>query len=247
MVIQDLILNERFFHHYQPIYQINDYKIMGYEGLLRSNEYSNPEVVFDLARKEKQLYELDSRSIHKAALTYSSAGYSIKEGKLFLNVLPSTILNPSFPSFVKTIMTEKLLSSQQIIFEITEQEATDYESIKNIAMSLKELGVSIAIDDFGNGFLDMQKVIEIEPEYIKLDRYFSQELSQSIKKQDVIKFLLEYCQKFNVHLILEGLETSDDIEVSRSIGVNYGQGFGLGKPSSLIDLKRKKVLINAAN
>jgi EAL domain-containing protein (putative c-di-GMP-specific phosphodiesterase class I) len=233
MGIQDLILNEKFFHHYQPIYQINDHEIMGYEGLLRSSEYSNPELVFDLARKEKQLYELDSRSIHKAALTYSSSGYSIKEGILFLNVLPSTILNPNFPSFVKTIMNEKLLSSQQIVFEITEQEATDFESIKNIINFLRKFGLSIAIDDFGNGFLDVQKIIEIEPEYIKLDRYFSQELSRSVKKQDVIKFLLEYCQKFNIDLILEGLETTDDIEVSKMIGVNYGQGFGLDKPGPL--------------
>ena len=233
MSIEDIILNEKFFHHYQPIYHLQDNKIKGYEGLLRSNHYSNPETVFDLARKEKQLYELDSRSIHKAVHAYQSAGYSVEEGKLFLNVLPSTILNPNFLSFVRNIMTEELLRSQQIVFEITEQEATDFGRIKNIINFLRKLGLSIAIDDFGNGFLDVKKIIEVEPEYIKLDRYFSQKLSQSVKKQDVIKFLLDYCQKFNIQLILEGLETIDDIEIAKSLGVNYGQGFGLGIPAEL--------------
>jgi EAL domain-containing protein (putative c-di-GMP-specific phosphodiesterase class I) len=236
MSIDDLLSSQNLFHHYQPIYDFENDLVLGYEALIRSSEsdYSNPDEIFTLAQKEKQLYELDSRSIHKAVQTYSYNGYSSEDGKLFLNVLPSTLLNSNFLTLIKNMTTDGLLNSQHIVFEITEQEITNFERVNAVLNSLKKYGMSIAIDDFGNGFLDMKKLIDLEPNYIKLDRYFSEELSVSPRKQDAIKFLLEYCQKFNIDLILEGLETIENIDVSKDIGIPFGQGFGLGKPSVLV-------------
>ena len=93
--------------------------------------------------------------------------------------------------------------------------------------------IKSAVDDFGGGVSDFQKIIEISPNYIKLDRYFSKDLRSKTRKQSVVKFLVNYCIKYKMGLILEGLESNDEIALAKSLGVYYGQGFGLGKPSPL--------------
>ncbi|MGM8213256.1 EAL domain-containing protein, partial [Virgibacillus sp. W0430] len=91
--------NESFLHHYQPIFDLKEGTIKGYEGLLRHKKLESTEFLFKRAKSRKRLYKLDSRSIYKAILTYQTAGFTKKEGSLFLNVFPSTLLNHKFPSF----------------------------------------------------------------------------------------------------------------------------------------------------
>ena len=124
------ILNNDFFHHYQPIFDIQQWKIIGYEGLFRLENFKNPEATFNWAKKEKKLYELDSTSIHKALLTFRNAGYVSRKEMLFLNVFPSTVTNPSFLTLIHQLITEEKVSSQQIIFEINENEVIDFEDLK---------------------------------------------------------------------------------------------------------------------
>ncbi len=65
-----LYKKDEFPHHYQPIYDIQNWKVIGHESLFRNSSLSDPEVVFKRAKKQKKLYELDSQSVHKAYLTY---------------------------------------------------------------------------------------------------------------------------------------------------------------------------------
>lgn len=223
-----------FFHHYQPIYNLKEDRITGYEVLLRSTDFSNPETVFFTAQQEKRLYELDSRSIHKAILTYQTAGFSKKEGHLFINIFPSTLLNNKFPSFIYNIMNDGLLTNQQIVFEISEREKiSDVNLLKETLHHFKKLGFQFAIDDFGKGYADIEKIIELEPDYLKLDKYFSENLHSSKKKQVFIKNILRYCNHFNIELILEGLENSLDLSISKKLGIPLGQGYKLGRPNLL--------------
>jgi EAL domain-containing protein (putative c-di-GMP-specific phosphodiesterase class I) len=234
MSFENFIRQEQFFHHYQPIYDLKEERIAGYEVLLRTTVYPNHESTFSLAKKRNRLYELDSRSIHKAIQTYQSAGFTEKEGKLFLNVFPSTLLNKNFLSFIKNIMNNDALKSQHLVLEITEQEPiTNFNVLKKIRASLKEMGISVAIDDVGSGSCELKKIIEIEPDYIKLDRYFAEGLYNSKAKQEMIHFFLKYCEKAHIHLVLEGLENPLDITASKNLGIPYGQGFALGKPNVL--------------
>ncbi|MFV2051121.1 EAL domain-containing protein, partial [Metabacillus sp. YM-086] len=219
MSIEDFINEEKFFHHFQPIYYLKTGNILGYEVLLRSNMYSNPEYVIQEAIKEKKLYELDSGSIHKAISTYNSAGLSKKDGKLFLNILPSTILNSNFPYFINKIIAENYLSNQEFILEISESEnIQDFDTFKTRILELKKQGFFIAIDDIGHGYCNLKTIIELEPDYLKLDRYFSQDLKSSKQKQSLISFFLNYCQEYKSQLILEGLENEMDMEMAKSLG-----------------------------
>lgn len=233
--VKQAIERGEFYHYYQPIYNIGYWKVVGYESFLRSKSGINPEAIFMKAKSEEQLYELDSWSIHKAAETYRKAGMLKKDELLFLNVFPSTIINPSFSSFINKIMNENMLESQQVVFEISESESNYHlEKFKNAIQQLKQQGFLIAVDDLGKDGSSLKLVIEIEPDFIKLDQYFSRKLHLSKEKQMIIKFLINYAEQFNTKLILEGIETPSEIAIAKALGVTYGQGFLLGRPEQLV-------------
>lgn len=237
MLIKDLIVEDSYFHFYQPIVNIEHNKIIGYEGLMRSANHSNPEQIFLQAKKEKRLVELDSRSIQKAAKAYQKAGYSLQDGRLFLNVFPTTLLDSNFLIFTKEIMLDDPKHCQHIVFEISElEDIHDQTRLIERIKELKELGFKFAIDDVGKGYSDFQTIIEMEPDYLKVDRYFSQQLSQFPKKQSFIQLVNEYSQRNGCELILEGLETVEDLEVARQLGVKYAQGYLLGRPEPLVQI-----------
>ncbi|MGJ9458484.1 EAL domain-containing protein [Oceanobacillus sp. CF4.6] len=107
--IKDLIEQQQFFHHFQPIYNLTIRKKIGCEVLFRSNLIKNPEVVFQTALKVNLLYELEKRSTENAITSYSKSPYSPENGKLFINVFPSTLVNPDFPSFITTVLSKSKL------------------------------------------------------------------------------------------------------------------------------------------
>ena len=234
--IKNVIKQEKFHHHYQPIINLANQVVEGFEGLLRSEEFS-PDEIFLHAQKKKQLYKLDSSSIEKAVKSYNAAGFFKNEGKLFLNVFPSTLLSSNFPSFIKNIMVSEGLNSEQIVLEINEGERINsFTNIKNVVVDLKQQGFLIAIDDFGKGPHDLKIIIELKPDYIKIDQYFTKDLQQATEKQEVITFLVNFCKKHHIKLILEGLEREEDIHIAGALGVAYGQGFGLSKPKKIDEI-----------
>ncbi|WP_138417271.1 EAL domain-containing protein [Aquibacillus sediminis] len=237
MSIENFITAERFFHFFQPIYHLNGREKIGYEALLRSDSYPNPEYVFEAAKQANLLYALDSASIQKAVSSYQEDGFSKKDGKVFVNILPSTILHQDFPTFISHTKMESHLKTQQIVLEISETEnITNYDALKKRILELKALGFQIAIDDFGKGFANIQNLIELEADYLKLDRYLAQDLHQSKQKQSFISFFVNYCEQNESQLILEGLETEAEMEAAQSLGISLGQGYFLCRPSRLKDI-----------
>lgn len=233
MVLEEIMADGNFFHHYQPIYDIQNNDIIGYEGLFRTKNHANPEDIFLTAKKNRQLFELDSRSVHQAFLTYINAGNSLRTKNLFLNVFPTTVTNPLFFTLIHNLIKENYISGQQITLEINENEIIDFAETKKAITHLKDVGVLIAIDDYGKGHASIKSVIEFCPDFVKLDKYLADGLAHSKKKQDIIEYLLHFCDKFNSQLIVEGIEDEQTLELLEDIGVRYVQGFLLGKPSLL--------------
>lgn len=232
--IKESLKNEEFFHCFQPIFDTNNWKEIGYESFLRSNTRPNPEIVFLEARKEEQLYELDSWSIYHATRNYEKSGMSKKDGLLFLNIFPSTIVHEQFPSFINKIMSEFTLENQQIVFEVSESEVIfQLDIFKKRVQDLKNQGFLIAVDDMGKDHSCLKLIVETEPDFIKLDRYFAEDLHLSDKKQKIIKLLLTYSEQFDIKIILEGIETPSEMAIAKALGIPYCQGFMLGEPEKL--------------
>ncbi|TJY42859.1 EAL domain-containing protein [Cohnella pontilimi] len=239
----DLLIQKELFHHsYQAMYHLKNSTWFGHEAFFRSHLSSNPEEVFRLAQNCKKLFELDTVSIFHAVSSYfrSEEGMAFALNRLlFINTFPSTLLHPSFPGFLENMMTEiPSFSSQRIVFEIVESEPiTELKSLQNTIDLLRDLGFRIALDDVGQGAASLRHIIEIEPEFIKLDRYFSVDLASSEKKQKVVELFVDLCKDTDTEIILEGIEQTGDFMLAASLGAHIVQGYLLGRAIPLPQLE----------
>lgn len=234
MLLQDFDLfieEKQFYHVYQPVFSLNKNEMVGSEFLLRS-KMNTPDVIFEQAKKANRLYELDTSSIYYALLTYSSMGHSV-EGLLFFNIFPSSLVNPKFPDFLKKLLLEFPELCPKIVLEVNETEQADAKLFIERIQLLKEYGFLVAIDDVGKGWSSLTRIIELDPDFIKLDLYFAQSLANSKKKQEMIQTIAKYCESNNIQIILEGIETEEDLLMAKTLQVQYGQGYLLCKPQEL--------------
>jgi EAL domain-containing protein (putative c-di-GMP-specific phosphodiesterase class I) len=232
-----LIEKEAFSHSYQYIYQVHGLQEVGAEFLFRAYD-ENPETIFYQAKEDQLLFDLDTKSIYKALSSYLLCGQSLKINQLFFNIYPSTILHNRFPCFIESILKYCKNSPNSIVLEIIESEKCDnFILLKERVSYLKEQGFQVAIDDVGKGWSSLSMIIELEPDYIKLDRYFSEDLSQSPQKQKMIKMLLNYFSNTKTKVILEGIEKNKDLNTANMLGIQLCQGYLLNRPQPLIPIK----------
>lgn len=229
--INALLEEKDFFHHYQPLFDLSNWSICGCEALFRCNSMNSPDSIFRTANDNGKLFELDTSSISKAISHYVE---SKRTENLFVNIVLSTLLHPLFPQFVDKLMSETNLPHSKVVFELTQ--AADLQNSKalNAALSLlRQHGYRIAFDQVGSETASILKSIKNYPDYVKLDRYFSTDLSMSDCKQNVITMFLNDCSKEGSQLILKGIEQPDDLAIAKLLGVSIGQGYLLGMPIEL--------------
>ncbi|WP_312113392.1 EAL domain-containing protein [Brevibacillus reuszeri] len=232
----DLLLGSHY-PVFQPLVHLGSGEIFGYEALLRSKTASSPDALFRNARLENRLYELDTYSMRTAISSYFNKMNRLGNSPfLFLNVFPSTLLNPGFLDFLHGHVQKYRSIHQQIVLEINEANEEDKMwDIRLLGQKIRELrqhGFLIALDDVGSGAASLKKIVEYEPDIVKLDRYFGNQLSVSSAKQRLVSLFVDFCLG-QIQLVLEGMEEPEDLAIAQALGVPIGQGFFLGRPNPL--------------
>jgi len=230
--IGQLLGNNSLSHKFQPIVNLNDNRYLGYEALLRA-EHFDPVTLFELAETEGRKYELDLFSIHQSTQSFfHSILKDCPEYLLFVNVFPSTLIR----SYLATGLHEFILDHvppRRVVFEISEAEhIRDLNQFGIIVRELKALGYQFAVDDMGKGVSTIAAITTMQPAFIKLDKWFSDDLSKNRHKQDCIQRMLRFGGA-EFRIILEGIETVEDLAVAKSLGIEFVQGFCLGMPEAL--------------
>lgn len=233
--MREIMDNKLFTNVFQPIYCLSNKSIVGYESLLRCSFVKSPDLLFMHASENGYLYDLDIVSITNSIREFAAYYQENDCNKLFLsvNVYPSTVAMPMFPDVLEKLTQHVSLTNKQIILEINESERIKNldQMLQNIYV-LKQKGFIIALDDLGKGEYSLQTLIEIDPQVIKLDRYFAKDLSKSKKKQRALLSTIRFFNE-NTKVILEGIEAEEDLQCAKSLGILYAQGYFLAKPEPL--------------
>ncbi len=211
-------------HWFQPIYHLKSNKVLGYEALLRdaSELHVSPVDLFKNAERHGQQNILDFISIKNALETFQS-----ESNVLFLNVFPSTLFKRDFLSWWDIHVPPRI----PVVLELLENEPImNWREMKTITNKLKDRGVKIAVDDMGGGYSFFQQWIELDPDYIKLDRYFAENLSTNVRKQQTVKSLIDLLSD-TTEIIMEGIENEEELRIAEHLGIRYAQGYLLGRPS----------------
>ncbi|MEW6109111.1 MAG: GGDEF domain-containing phosphodiesterase [Nitrospirota bacterium] len=231
--LQELILKESIRTVFHPIVDLSKNEIVGYEALTRGpegTEYENPYILFDAAAETDLLFELD-RLCRKKAL--QNAKDISPRHKLFLNCLPSAVLDPEFrDSYLKSFLEELKLNPFNIVLEVTEREAIEqYDLFREAVKYYSDLGFAIAVDDTGAGYSSLETVVELKPQFIKLDISIVRGIDKNILKQELIKAIMGLSKEMNSTVIAEGIETEEELKTLKHIGISVGQGFLFAKPA----------------
>lgn len=230
----DYILKAKNLHvEFQPIFDLKEGKIYGYEGLTRgplNSPFYSPLELFGFAEKRGQLYETEKLarelSIKRSRL--------ITQGneKLFINISSQVVYDPHFtPGHTMSLLKEFHLSPSDIVFEITERSAIkDFAAFTNALNHYRDQGFKIAIDDAGAGYSSLQAISEIKPDYIKIDRSLISNVHLHEIKYHILEAFVEIAKKMKSTIIAEGIEHKEELEKVIELGIHCGQGYYLAKP-----------------
>ncbi|MFC0015619.1 MULTISPECIES: EAL domain-containing protein [Allobacillus] len=221
------------FHVFQPIINLSNDEIIGFEALIRSEEIPNPEVLFQKAKNEGLLYELDMLSIRMACETFKKdcLQEECNTSTLFINIFPSTLCHQNFYEEFIEIIEKVSLDFQNIVIEINEKENTNMYKLNENIQQLKQVGFRIALDDLGKGNSFVNSM-EIDTHIAKIDRFYAMNLNESSKKKLFIQSIMKSFPT-DIFIVLEGIETEADCQVAKKLGIHYGQGYHFGRPGPI--------------
>ncbi len=230
--LQELILKESIRTFFHPIVDLMNNSVIGYEALTRGpagTEYEHPYILFDVAEDADLLFELDQLCRKKALENAKGLSPGLK---LFVNCLPSAVLDPKFRDvYLRDCLRDLGLDPSTIVLEVTERQAIEqYDLFMEAAQYYADMGFAIAVDDTGAGYSSLETVVELKPQYIKLDISIVREIDKNILKQELIKAIVGLSRQMRSTVIAEGIETVGELNALKEIGVRFGQGFLFAKP-----------------
>jgi EAL domain-containing protein (putative c-di-GMP-specific phosphodiesterase class I)/GGDEF domain-containing protein len=217
---------------YQPILDFRTLEIIAYEALSRGpvgSGFESPLVLLEYGHHLNCLWELEQLFREKAL---ENAAGLLAGQKMFINVDPDSIKDPNFQiGMTQEALKRHGIAIQAIAFEITERTAIhDYETFVEVLNHYRRQGYSVAIDDAGAGYSGLKSILEIRPDYIKLDMDLIRDIDKDAFKQSLIRAFVESVSGTGLQLIAEGIETEEELKTLMVIGVHAGQGYFIGKP-----------------
>ena len=125
------------------------------------------------------------------------------------------------------------LAPERIVIELSEQfQVEDTELFVSAVKHYREFGFQIAIDDLGSGFSGLKLWSELQPDIVKIDRYFVDQLHRDPIKKAFVKNIIELAKSTGSLIVAEGIETSEELLFCRELGADIGQGYLLGRPDT---------------
>lgn len=219
---------------FQPVVNLNTGIVYGYEALLRNFENRGYKEVFDIfdhAHKKEILPKLDLALFSKSIKFFKKIN-SYENARLFYNLDNRVLESPAY-SFKKIdkIVAESGLNKENICFELSKfYEIEPFSQATDILNEFKENGYSIAVNDFGSGFSNMEKLFFLEPDIIKIDKLFLRDINENIKKQFFTSHIVNFVHTLGGIIIAHGIESKEEILTCRKIGCDLVQGFYIERP-----------------
>jgi EAL domain-containing protein (putative c-di-GMP-specific phosphodiesterase class I) len=212
---------------YQPVLDLRLHRIVGYEGLLRSDEptLARPDALLDAAERLGRMHEVGRRT---RAVMAATARTIPDDVALFVNIHPIDLEDEELYS------PDSPLSkvADRAILEITER--VSLESLRNLrerANALREMGFRLAVDDLGAGYAGLNSLAKLQPDVVKIDMALIRQIDESTAKQRIVGSMARLCEEMQVMMVAEGVETVEERRTLDGLGCGILQGFLFARPT----------------
>ncbi len=212
---------------FQPIVELATGKVAGVEALARFRGPAagrSPLAWFGEAASEGLLVDLELEAF-LAALP--KLVHVPEEVFLAVNFSPETLTSPR-------LLGRRGIPWERLVVEVTEHAPVEaYDALREALTRLRGRGARVAVDDGGAGYSSLYRIVEIEPDLVKLDITLVQGLARDEVRQSVVAGLVGLCARIGAETVGEGVETAEDLRALRALGVTHAQGFFLAAPGPL--------------
>lgn len=248
--ILDLCGSDGLGVHFQPIFAARDGSVFGVEALTRTvapNPFERIDELFYHAILTDTICTLDYHCRENALREASGLGIKEHNCLLFINVCPETLTDPEhYPGLTDLFSDKWSIPKDRIVLEITEASSiTNYKLFRDAVTYYKKRGYRIAIDDFGAGHGGLKMLSMIEPDFVKVDRHFISNIDKASIKYNLVDAVTTACHRIGIQMIAEGIERPDELKIVKDLGIDYMQGYLLGRPAYEIPSEVSSILVSS--
>jgi diguanylate cyclase (GGDEF)-like protein/PAS domain S-box-containing protein len=226
----------------QPIVNLAKGETTQHEILLRMREDGGglvePSAFLATAERFGLIGDIDRWVMAQAVRLIAAHNKEGRELTLEVNLSGKTMGDASFPDEVRRQLAASRIDPASLIFEVTETAAVaDMANARLFAQSLAKVGCRFALDDFGSGYASFYYLKHLPISYLKIDGEFVRELPRSPVDQRIISALVQVCTSLGIKTVAEFVEDERTMDILRDLGVDFAQGYHLGKPAPISALR----------
>jgi len=232
-MVKTAIENSKIISYFQPIVNNKTKEIEKYESLVRlvdeNEKVISPFIFLETAKKAKYYYQITDMVLENSFAALQRTDVDIS-------------MNVSVLDIERRLTREKIFellkanSSQlhRVVFELLEDEdVKDFDLIHSFIQEVKSMGVKIAIDDFGSGYSNFERLLDYQPDILKIDGTLIKNIETDAFSLNVVETIVTFAKKQNIELIAEYVENENIFNILNGLGVEYSQGYYFGKAKAL--------------
>jgi EAL domain-containing protein (putative c-di-GMP-specific phosphodiesterase class I) len=222
--VEGILAGSRFAIRCQPIVSLDSGEVVGAEALTRFPGTHRPaDAWFGDAERVGLGKDLQLATVQQAV---SLAGQLPPGAFLTFNVGPEVLGTPELLDLLDAVEAER------IVIELTEHvRVDDYDRLLDSLAEVRERGARLAVDDTGAGFSSLGHILHLRPEIVKLDCQFTRGIDTDAARRSLAHALMSFANDIGAEVVSEGIETAAELDTVRGLGVPYGQGYFLGRPT----------------
>lgn len=236
--LRDAIAQELLTLHFQPIHSSNG-DLIAFEALCRwtDNDFGEiaPDQFIPLAEKLGLMESLGAWVLTEACRQGAWLQSGTQKILISVNVSPSQLLQPDFVELVHRALAAADLSANILRLEISEHTLIDMETCLAHLYDLRALGVQMAMDDFGQGNSNFDKMAALPLHVLKLDRHFVKDINQEPRAQALLEGIVQLAHRLGYQVIAKGIETLAEQQTLEALGCDAFQGFLFSKAIPIFD------------
>lgn len=232
--LYNIIHDGRTFSVFQPVVDLRTQETFGWEALGRGATYQpvDPGTMFRLATKNGVQGDL-SAGLRQSALECAVCRFCWPQAApshLFFNLHPTEASADRYAALLETLSTSELSRSYTVVLEIHESLVADAAAMKELVGSARAAGLLVAYDDFGAGQSRLPDLLNVPPDFLKLDRGLVTDLATDDVKRKLIQAVVDACRELGVKTLAEGIETEVELRACQQLEIDLGQGYLLSRP-----------------
>ncbi len=239
----EIISTRQTLMYYQPIWHIKQRHISHYEALLRvreGNDIYPPVNLINAAERNNMIFEIDCLVLEHVVRDLAELEAQGVSARFNINISGISFQNEGLVTHICDLITEHQIDPSQLTFEVTETAAVaDVTATSQVMHRLKELGIQIALDDFGVGFSSIYYLKHFPIDYIKIDGSFIKNIHHDQDSQTLVKAIVQVAKSFKQLTVAEFVESEEILRILQELGVDYAQGYHISHPAPLDQLFNK--------